>query len=972
MKSVMHVCFVVNKEFILPLYVAIKSIRTSVSTRDIKIFVISIDLDEAQKRNLDVIATVGDNSIVWLDSECSCPLMTKLMLPSILPTSLSKILYLDADILVLNDIGQVWDIAESTGSIAAVVDYGNPLPDQTYFNAGVMLMNLTYMRENQFTKQMLQEVEMLPNGLNSLSLKEQDLYNKFFPNWQRLPLHFNVQGLGSYANYRTYADGNHNHPKLFSKSELNDLEENACIVHFTGASKLSLSSFHEQVAVPLKPWTGICTHPYSKRWLHILHSIPIYSSWTPPSIISSSTHDMLVKEIDEKVATVQASFIKCEQSVSAYSLSPPTDGRDTLAVLLPLTSRGCSNLCTQLHELSVLVQSLPDDCKIFVALDDNDPHYSVTSPALLNALQSRLHSIDVFPPTSPVHICGMVNELARRAYEEGYFYFLLLGDDITLHTAQADLMRWIRHSFASIALKTGAIYGFGCVCWDDKTSPGFPTFPIVSRIHLDIFHGQWCPTVFINQDADPYFHAIYRNYHAVLFCTQLSLSNGIGGAGEITPATRYERHHVDWKNELLTTGIDEIENYMQWRYQLTLPTCIRLDVIVPSYRIQRAFLDGIITLPVPPNCSTTFIIILDYPSDESNALRAEYEAIYGERVRIRVNDVNRGASYTRSRGIEESTADWLLFLDDDVIPNRDLLFVYVQEIVRTGAEYAGYVGVTEMPPPSNLYTKGISLIHLLHFWADHVKQADHDCAPWGITAQVVLRRTKERFNEVFPKTGGGEDIDLCLRTCKKLYPRPLKNLPQAKCTHPWWNDGKPFIARFYGWATGDSLLLDLYPQHTYRSFCNGCELSLVLSIGYILFLFSLWLFPNSLWKQGISSVFLVALCCSWILSVVVAVAVDICFAMYHILRETKYHLPHVKGWERVIAGLIGTVRYRIAGADIGHLCAPLARGKWSHIGLRYDWWCGLYPDEVANSYEREGICFVLMCIGIVMVHAVVF
>ncbi len=35
--------------------------------------------------------------------------------------------------------------------------------------------------------------------------------------------------------------------------------------------------------------------------------------------------------------------------------------------------------------------------------------------------------------------------------------------------------------------------------------------------------------------------------------------------------------------------------------------------------------------------------------------------------------------------------------------------------------------------------------------------------PWAVTANVAFRNTSERFNLCFPRTGGGEDIDFCLR-----------------------------------------------------------------------------------------------------------------------------------------------------------------------------------------------------------------
>ena len=48
--------------------------------------------------------------------------------------------------------------------------------------------------------------------------------------------------------------------------------------------------------------------------------------------------------------------------------------------------------------------------------------------------------------------------------------------------------------------------------------------------------------------------------------------------------------------------------------------------------------------------------------------------------------------------------------------------------------------------------------------------------PWAVTANLAVRNTAERFDLRFPKTGGGEDIDWCIRSCDaKLVVVPKVN-----------------------------------------------------------------------------------------------------------------------------------------------------------------------------------------------------
>lgn len=85
--------------------------------------------------------------------------MFRIMLPELLP-ELSKIIYLDADILVNRDMKELWEIDIYDYYMAAVPDMGTvrgeavPIPvkykevaAERYFNAGVLYINLDHIRE---------------------------------------------------------------------------------------------------------------------------------------------------------------------------------------------------------------------------------------------------------------------------------------------------------------------------------------------------------------------------------------------------------------------------------------------------------------------------------------------------------------------------------------------------------------------------------------------------------------------------------------------------------------------------------------------------------------------------------------------------------------------------------------------------------------------------------------------------------
>ena len=63
-------------------------------------------------------------------------------------------------------------------------------------------------------------------------------------------------------------------------------------------------------------------------------------------------------------------------------------------------------------------------------------------------------------------------------------------------------------------------------------------------------------------------------------------------------------------------------------------------------------------------------------------------------IRVIRNEHNVGASEARNIGLRESDADWLLFLDDDVECQPELLNSYAEAISLYGDRYNGFVGNT--------------------------------------------------------------------------------------------------------------------------------------------------------------------------------------------------------------------------------------------------------------------------------------
>lgn len=91
-------------------------------------------------------------------------------------------------------------------------------------------------------------------------------------------------------------------------------------------------------------------------------------------------------------------------------------GSSTLALCLPITSKGVDDPMASLHTLA---PSLPWECKVYLAVDDDDPVLShVSEPGFAKTL-GRSVSVSLFPADGPPPLYHWYNVLCRKALDEG-------------------------------------------------------------------------------------------------------------------------------------------------------------------------------------------------------------------------------------------------------------------------------------------------------------------------------------------------------------------------------------------------------------------------------------------------------------------------------------------------------------------------------------------------------------------------
>lgn len=646
-----------------------------------------------------------------------------------------------------------------------------------------------------------------------------------------------------------------------------------------------------------------------------------------------------------------------------------------VAILLPITSRGSDppNKCLSL--LETFAESLARTTwrdthqvggqrfvvKVYLAIDHDDPlllqRDDKTDKNIAEAVLASQNICDVKIQicNHPAgHVCAIWRQIAKRAWEDRCDYFVLMGDDVILK--DEGWMKDAHAEFVEIARRTGAPHGFGCVAFTDTSFPGMPTFPIVHRTHLNIFEGDVIPEFFINQDGDPFLYQLYRRWD----CSRMfaaRLSNGIGGN---QPARYRQQHAKGWTFGPLDKATATTDEWLL-RHGPAVSRKLTLDVVIPSFRVQLQFLEFMLNLKPSPTCTTMFIIIIDDPHSPA---RVELETRFASRpdVRVRTNEKNLGASASRNRGMAESAAEWIIFLDDDVIPQPDLL-VAAEKVIRANPKAVGFIGNAQFPPANSIFTTAVHLAGVTYFWDIAKKMPGETDMPWGVTANLIARRNDDGvvFDPRFPKTGGGEDIDFCRRKRDLWFPGTQQGFhpaPDVVVTHPWWNAGKRSYRRFYMWSKGDGCLVKLYPDLSYIDHApNSGELFLIscalACIGVLLFLLTGTTYP---------SVFALHLAATIVVGNVV-------HDMYRHLCRDVHRAAAINstlaGPKWVVAVAESSLIRMVS--EWGRVVGILEHGEIRCLGHRFDWFTNRWGDgprneERMNSRQRLAVIIILLAV----------
>lgn len=201
-----------------------------------------------------------------------------------------------------------------------------------------------------------------------------------------------------------------------------------------------------------------------------------------------------------------------------------------------------------------------------------------------------------------------------------------------------------------------------------------------------------------------------------------------------------------------------------------MPDGPAIAVIIPHYN-DVARLARCLTALAPQLAPDVELVVVDNASTDS--LDPARAALPGLRI---VTESAKGAALARNRGVLETTAPILAFLDSDCLPAADWLAVArVTGARRDGDLFGGRIDVFDETPPPRSGAEAFEAVFAFD-WRGYIEKKG-----FSVTANLVTRR------DVFTATGPfihgvSEDLEWCRRATAKGF--RLLAAPDLRVSHP--------------------------------------------------------------------------------------------------------------------------------------------------------------------------------------------
>jgi lipopolysaccharide biosynthesis glycosyltransferase len=286
--------------YAMPLAVTIRSALANLApNRCLQLYILDGGIDDTNRRRLleswrDPRLTVQfirpEMAMVqglMVSGHVSVSAYLRLLMPFLLPSHVRRSIYLDADLLVLRDLGEMWDLDQAGSPCLATQDIGAPCFDATislpsfarckdhlaaqmpianyrelnlpedgkYFNSGVLVVDLEMWRQEKLADKMLQ---VLRDHRDHVLWWDQYALNVVLAGrWREMDQRWNqLAHIHSYPSWQKSSLG---------REDFLRLRDDPWIVHFCSSAK---------------PWHYFCEHPSTATFRKYLKQTA-WRGWKP-------------------------------------------------------------------------------------------------------------------------------------------------------------------------------------------------------------------------------------------------------------------------------------------------------------------------------------------------------------------------------------------------------------------------------------------------------------------------------------------------------------------------------------------------------------------------------------------------------------------------------------------------------------------------------------------------------------------
>lgn len=247
-----------DENYLIPFYIVLTSIFANNTGKRFILHLIATGVTDEAKDTIRLYCTQNGSEVSFYNIDIeyvktfavsnepryTLAIYYRLLIPFLIPNNISKIIYLDTDIVVIGDLSQLLNIQMGEVPAAFGVD---PVirPDLNineigeYFNSGVILINVKHWLKQKVTEK---AISFLQANSEKVIYGDQDALNVTLKgNWLKFSIRFNL----------TFR-----HIPRLSNEEYKEFLVDKIVIHYNNSHK---------------PWNFLCRHPLQVVYFEYFH-----------------------------------------------------------------------------------------------------------------------------------------------------------------------------------------------------------------------------------------------------------------------------------------------------------------------------------------------------------------------------------------------------------------------------------------------------------------------------------------------------------------------------------------------------------------------------------------------------------------------------------------------------------------------------------------------------------------------------